>query len=143
MKQKIQAALKDAMRAKDKVKLETIRSLISAIQYEEIEKKVEPLPDDACLSVIQREHKKRKEEVDFAKQAGRNDLLAKLESEIATIETFLPKQMAMEDLEKIISEFKAQNLAANLGTAMKLLKEKYAGQYDSKAASEIAKRIFG
>lgn len=143
MKEQLQNAMKDAMRAKDKVRLEAIRTLLAAIQYEEMEKKVEPLPADGVLAVLQRELKKRKEEVEFAQQANRSDLKEKLAIEIALIEKFLPQQISSSALEKLLSEFKAANASANMGLAMKMLKEKYAGQYDAKLASELAKKIFG
>lgn len=143
MKEKLQAAMKEAMKARDKIRLETIRSIITAIQYEEIEKKVEPLPADACLAICQRELKKRKEEVEFADKANRPDLKEKLAKEMSVIEAFLPQQLSAADLEKIIGDLKAQNASINLGVAMKALKESYAGQYDSKLASEIARKILG
>ena len=142
MKKELQTAMKEAMKAKDKGRLDTIRSLLAAIQYEEMEKKVEDLPSDAALAILQRELKKRREEVEFADKASRADLKEKLSVEIATIESFLPQQMSATDLEKIITQLKSENAGLNMGSAMKLLKEKYPGQYDGKAASEIAKKIF-
>ena len=143
MKAELQAELKTAMKAREQVKVETIRSLISAITYEEIEKKSEPLPKEACLLVFQRELKKRKEELEFAEKAGRQELLTKLGVEMAVIENYLPKQLSPQDLEKTLTDMKASNAEMNMGVAMKALKEKFAGQYDSKMASEMAKKIFG
>ncbi|MBX7144582.1 MAG: GatB/YqeY domain-containing protein [Oligoflexia bacterium] len=143
MKEQLQNAMKDAMRAKDRVRLDAIRTILAAVQYEEMEKKVEPLPADGVLAVLQRELKKRKEEVEFAQQANRADLKEKLAIEIALIEKFLPQQMSASALESLLAQFKANTAGSNMGTAMKMLKEKHAGQYDSKMASEIAKKIFG
>ena len=70
-------------------------------------------------------------------------ILAKLKQEISVLESYLPKQLSAAELEKIISDMKAANPQANMGVIMKALKESYGGQYDSKAASEIAKRIAG
>lgn len=141
MKDAIQSALKDAMRAKDKVRMETIRGILSAIQYDEIQTKTEPLPAEGVLAVLQREIKKRREEIEFAEKAARNDLLERLALEVKCIEAFLPAQLDSLQLEKIINDLKQNTPGLNLGAAMKALKEKYSGQYDSKAASEIAKRI--
>ena len=141
MKQELQAVLKEAMKAKDKVRLETIRALISAITYEEIEKKIEPLPREQALPIFQREIKKRKEELEYAEQAKRSDLIEKLKLEISVIEGFLPKQLSEIELEKYIGDLKAQNPEINLGMVMKSLKDSFAGQYDSKLASDIAKRL--
>lgn len=143
MKEQLQNAVKEAMKARNKVVVETLRSVLTAIQYEEIEKKVEPLPADGILAIMQRELKKRREEIEFAEKANRPELKEKFLLEIAAIEKFLPKQLSGSELENILAQIKASTPGANMGAAMKSLKEKYAGQYDSKAASEIAKRVFG
>jgi len=143
IKAKLKESLKDAMRAKDQVRMDTIRAVISALQYEEIQKGVEDLPDDAALTILKSELKKRKEEMEFAEKANRADAKEKLLKEMATIESYLPKQLSSADLEKILVELKAKDPATNMGIAMKYLKETYAGQYDGRAASETAKKIFG
>jgi uncharacterized protein YqeY len=143
MKATLKDALKVAMKNKDRLRMETIRSLLSEIQYEEMSKSVDELPASDTVLVLQRELKKRQEAIGFEEQANRQDAKAKLQSEIAIIETFLPKQMSPEDLERILNEFKTNIPGAALNGAMKFLKEKYAGQYDGKSASEIAKRVLG
>jgi len=142
MKATLQAAMKDAMRAKDKPKLDTIRGILAAIQYDEMEKKVEPLPDAAIIEVLQREIKKRREEIEFAEKAGRTEQIATLKSDISTIEGFLPRQLAVDELTAIINGFRAADPSLNLGGAMKLLKERHAGTYDGRMASELVKKIF-
>jgi uncharacterized protein len=141
IKEKIQSSIKDALKNKDKIRLDTTRLLLSAIQYEEMQKKVEPLPDDASISVLQREVNRRKEEIEFAEKGNRSDLKEKLLLEITCIETFLPTQLSANDLEKFIVDLKSKDPATNLGAAMKALKDSFAGQYDGKLASEIARKI--
>ena len=143
MKAKLQAAMKEALKAKDKVRLDTVRGVLSAIQYEAMEKKVDDLSADQSLAVIQREIKKRREEIEFATQARRDDLLEKLQQEIAALEGFLPKQLSAVELEKILVDHKTSTPAATMSSSMKMLKEGYPGQYDGKMASELAKRVFG
>ena len=143
MKEKIQQSIKEAMKRKDKVRLETLRSLSTAIQYEEIAKKVDTLSPEACLTIAQGELKKRKEAIEFAEKGNRPDLKERLEAEIGVIKEFLPQQLSAEDLERAIVDMKTANPALNLGTAMKGLKEKFAGQYDSKLASDIARKLLG
>ena len=142
MKAELQAAMKDAMRAKQKNRLEAIRTLLAAIQYEEMEKKVDALPPDSILGLLQRELKKRKEELEFAEKASRDDLKGKLAEEISVIEGFLPKQLSAADLENALMQMRAETPGLNMGAAMKVLKEKFPGQYDGKLASEIAKKLF-
>jgi uncharacterized protein YqeY len=143
MKEAIRATLKDAMKARDQVRLDTIRSILTEIQYEEMQKGIDNLPAQDTLPILQRELKKRQEAIHFSEQANRLDAIDKLKAEIAVIETFMPKQLTAEQLEGIVKEFAASTPGAAMPLAMKFLKEKYAGQYDGKIASEVAKRVLG
>ena len=143
MKAQLKDALKVAMKAQDKLKLETIRSALTEIQYEEMQKSISDLGPTECLQVLQREVKKRQEAIQFEEQAGRVDAKEKLVKEIAILEEFLPKQMSGDELEKIVVSLKEQTPGLSLNIVMKHLKDKYAGQYDGKSASEIVKRVLG
>lgn len=143
MKATLKDALKSAMKAKDKISLDTIRSVLTEIQYEEMQKSIEELGATECLQVVQREVKKRLEAIQFEEQAGRAEQKAKLQAEIAVLENFLPKQLSSEELEKIIVHLKESTPGLALNLVMKHLKDNYAGQYDGKSASEIAKRVVG
>lgn len=143
MKAILKDALKTAMKSQDKLRMETIRSILSEIQYEEMQKSVDELSSNDCSLILQRELKKRQEAIGFEEQANRPEAKEKLLGEIAIIESFLPKQLSPADLEKILVEYKSSTPGAALSTAMKFLKEQYAGQYDGKSASEIAKRVLG
>jgi uncharacterized protein YqeY len=142
MKQKLKESLKIAMKAQDKLRMETIRALISEIQYEEMRAEKDELPTSECNIVLQREVKKRSEAIGFAESAKRLEERDKLQSEIKIIEEFLLKQLSAEELDKLLTDFKGSSQGAVLGTAMKFLKDQFAGQYDGKLASEIARRIF-
>lgn len=143
MKATLKDALKSAMKAKDKISLDTIRSVLTEIQYEEMQKSIEELGATECLQVVQREVKKRLEAIQFEEQAGRAEQKAKLQAEIAVLENFLPKQLSSDELEKIIVHLKESTPGLALNLVMKHLKDNYAGQYDGKSASEIAKRVVG
>jgi uncharacterized protein YqeY len=143
MKARLQEEMKVAMKAREKVKLETIRSLISAIKYEEIQKGVEDIPEDASIALLQREVKKRKEEMEFAEKANRPELIEKLKEEMACIEAFLPAQLGAEELEKIVRDLKDKNPGANMGAIMKSLQEGFSGRYNGKLASDIVKKVLG
>jgi uncharacterized protein YqeY len=91
---------------------------------------------------LQRELKKRNEAIPFEEQANRPEAKAKLLAEVAIIEEFLPKQMSSAKLEELLNTYKSTTDQASMSTAMKYLKENFAGQYDGKSASEIAKRVF-
>ncbi|RMG44645.1 MAG: GatB/YqeY domain-containing protein [Candidatus Dadabacteria bacterium] len=140
MKDKLKSAMKEALKAKDKVRLDTIRSLLSAIQYEEMQQNKDSLSDDAVLAVLKRELKRRKEELDFAKQSGREDLIKELELQIKAVEEFLPEQLDSNTLEKIVAEIVSSQESPSIGSVMKTLKEKYSGQYDARLASELVRK---
>jgi uncharacterized protein len=143
MRDQFKAAMKAALKAGDKVRLDTVRSVLAAIQYEEMERKVDNLTDEQITAIVQRESKKRREELEFAEQAKRPELKDKFLAEIKILEEFLPKQLSAPELETIITGLKTNTPGLNVGAAMKLLKETYAGQYDGKLASEVVKRVLG
>lgn len=143
MKEKLKTSMKEAMKAKAKVRLQTIRSLLSALQYEEMQKGVDELEDKDGIAVLKSEIKKRKESLEFAEKDSREDQIADLNTEIATIEEFLPSQLSAEQLESIVLEMKSQDPEIQLGGIMKTLKDSYGGQYDGKLASEIARKLVG
>jgi uncharacterized protein YqeY len=143
MKKELKDQLKVAMKAQDKVRLDTIRSILSEMQYEEMQKNVDELAQNEQMAVIQRELKKRQEAVQFEEQAKREEAKERLLAEIAVIEALLPKQLSVADLERIVGELKASTPNLSLNVVMKHLKETYAGQYDGKSASDVAKRLVG
>lgn len=140
-KSNFQEDLKTAMKAKDKVKLETIRALLSEFQYAEMQSGKDELTNDEVIAILKREAKKRSEEIEFAEKGDRAESLAKSREELAVIESYLPKQMSEQEIEVALLTFKGSNPSANMGTAMSFLKEKFAGQYDGKVASAVAKRV--
>jgi uncharacterized protein YqeY len=142
MREDLQVKLKEYMKQKDRVRADTVRSIISAFQYEEMAKKVDALDKDSAIAILQRELKKRKEELEFVEKSGRPELVEKNQIETEVIEALLPQQMNAEALTQLISELKEQLQAKNMGIVMKTLQEKYAGQYDGKTASELAKKLF-
>jgi uncharacterized protein len=143
MKAKLKDALKDAMKARAQVRVETIRALLSEIQYDEIQKKVDDLPEADCLVILKRELNRRKEEAEFAEKAQRADHSARLVEEMSVINAFLPRQLDEGELEEIIGKLKAEQPELNVAGAMKHLKDRFSGSFDGKAASTVAKRLLG
>jgi uncharacterized protein YqeY len=141
LKPTLRDALKESMKKRDGVRTETVRSLLSAIQYLEMEKSVEELSAEESLGVVQREAKKRREEIEFAEKAGRFETITSLERELAIIEEFLPKQLSRAELVDIVTELSAGLGSKNLGELMKLLKERHSGCYDGKMASDVAREV--
>lgn len=142
MKLKLKEDLKTAMKAKDKLTMEVIRGILSAVQYEEMQIGTEDLPQEKFTAVLKNEVKKRKEALEFM-PASRTTEIDTINQELKIIEKYLPAQIAGAELEKLINDLKISISGANMGLVMKALKDKYFGQYDAKEASELAKKICG
>lgn len=98
LKQKLQEELKQAMLARDEVKTSTLRLLLSAINYYEIQKGGAgyEASDEDVLTVIQKEVKQRKESIEQFKAGGRQDLVDKETKELEVLQTYLPEQLSNE-----------------------------------------------
>lgn len=103
MKERILEDLKNAMKNQDKETLSTIRMLKGALQLEEINKKQE-LTDDEVITIVGKQIKTRKESILEFEKAGRTDLADKTKAEIVILEKYLPEQLSLEEVNKIIDE---------------------------------------
>jgi len=89
LKEKLQEDLKNAMKAKDSVKLEVVRSVVTGIKNLEVQKMGEA-DDNDVLQVIKQEVKKRREAIEMYQKAGRTDLLEREKAELSVLESYLP-----------------------------------------------------
>ena len=136
---KIEQDLKQAMLAKDEVRLSVLRMLKSAVKYVAIEKKG-AVDEGQVTQVIQKQIKQRQESIQQFVSGGRKDLAAKEEQELRVLESYLPKQIPDEELKKIVAEAVKSEGAADkkdFGRLMKLLSQKLAGSADNKRLSQI------
>lgn len=137
----LQADLKNAQLARDEVKVSTLRLLLSEAKNKEIEKGGS-LSDEDIISLIQREVKKRKEAAAGFRSGGREDSAVKEEAEAKVLEAYLPAQMDVEELTKIvedtINEMGASSLA-DLGKVMGAVMGKVKGQADGTIVSNLVK----
>ena len=140
LKEKLLADMKEALRAKDSLRLNTIRSVISAIKNQEIDLHKE-LQDEEVLPLITREVKKRKEAASLFEQGGRLDLMEKEKQEHAILQTYLPEQISEEDLRKriqeVITETEAQGMK-DFGKIMKVLVPEFKGKADNGLIKDLA-----
>jgi uncharacterized protein len=129
-KEKLEVALKEAMRAGDDVRKRSVRMVLAAVRQVEIDKQIK-LDEPAVLSIIQKEIKTRKESVEEARGANRPDIVAATEAEIVVLQAYLPEAMPASELkvmvEKAISEVDAK-LPSDMGKVMKLLLPRVAGR---------------
>ena len=143
IKEQLSQSLKDAMRAKDDVSKRTIRMALAAIKNAEIDQQTE-LDDPAILAILQKEVKMRRETIEGAEQAGRDDLIAEAEKEIVVLEAFLPKGLSPDELETIVSEAIAEVGATSMremGQVMQAVMPKVRGRADGKEVNEIVRRL--
>jgi len=101
LKDRIGAEMKEAMRAKDATRLESIRLLRAAIQRREVDDRVE-LTDDEVVSVLQKMIKQGKDSIEQFSKGGRDDLVAKEAATLAVLETYLPEQIDSAELSALI-----------------------------------------
>ena len=141
----INTAVKEAMKAKDERKLGTLRMVNSSIKNADIEARGHgkpPLSDAELLSVLQKMIKQRQEAVELYDRGGRAELAAQERAEIAIISAYLPKQMSEDEVKAAIGAAIAEINAAgikDMGKVIGVLKAKYAGQMDFAKASGLVK----
>lgn len=139
--EQLQEAQKDAMRAKDKVRLGTIRMALAEIKQRQIDSQLQP-DNTNVLAVLTKMVKQRKESVVQFKAAGRDDLADTEQAEIAVIEQFLPQALTAAELatllEQAISESGASSMQ-DMAKVMALLKPQVQGRTDMGALSALVK----
>ncbi len=140
LKDKLLANMKEALKSKDSLRLNTIRSVISAIKNQEIDLRRE-LQEEEILSVVTREGKKRKEASALFKQGGRTDLMEKEDQELVILQDYLPEQVSEEDLRKRIQEVIAETGAEGMkdfGKIMKVLVPEFKGKAYNSVIKDLA-----
>ena len=140
LKEKLLAEMKEALRSKDTLRLNTIRSVVSAIKNQEIDRRKD-LEEDEILTLVTREVKKRKEASALFKEGGRTDLMEKENREMEILQAYLPEQVSEEDLRKRIQEVIAETGAEGMkdfGKIMKVLVPEFKGKADNAVIKELA-----
>ena len=140
----ISDAIKDAMRAKDKVALDALRAVKAQILLLKTEAKGAEVSAEQEIAILQRMIKQRKDSYDQFTAQNRSDLAEVEEAQSKIIEKFLPQQMSSEELEKamknIIAETGAES-AKDLGKVMGMASKQLAGKSDGKSISDMAKKL--
>ena len=141
--ERIDADLKDAMRAKEAGKLSVLRGLKSALKYAAIEKADAALDDAAAVQVIRKQVKQRQDSIESFEKGGRPELAAKEKEELEILNAYLPKGLSAEELSALVRETIAEVGAtskAQMGAVMKALQAKVAGRADGKTLSSEVQR---
>ena len=145
LKEQLQSDLTTAMRARDQVGASTLRMALTAVTTEEVAgTEHRELTDDDVLKVLTKEAKKRREAATAYTGAGRAELAAKEEAELAVLEGYLPKQLSDEELEGIVRDAVASSGASGMpqmGLAMKAANAAVAGRAEGGRVAAVVRRV--
>lgn len=147
LKDKLSNDLKDAMRARDEVRLRTIRSLRAALMEREIELRqggAAELTGEQEMEVVQKQAKQRRDSIDQYAKADRADLKEKEEEELSIIEEYLPRQMSEDEVRKVLHEVIAATGAASprdMGKVMGAAMERVRGLADGRKVQQLATEL--
>ena len=143
MKEELLKALKEAMKEKDELKKDTITMLRAAIlQVEKDEKKV--LTQSEMEAIVAKQIKSRKESLKDYEKANRDDIVRKVKKEIEILTKYLPEQLTIEEIKKLISEAIQKTGAAtprDMGKVMQEIRPQIAGKADGKFVSDMVKQM--
>jgi uncharacterized protein YqeY len=144
--QKIQEDLKTAVRSQDKVKISTLRMILSALKNAELEER-EELSDETELAVVASYARRIKESIEEFRKAERGDLVAKEQAELLIVLSYLPEQMSDDDIhreaERVIAEIGAatpRDMGRVMGEMMRRFKGKVDGGSVNRIVSDLLKK---
>jgi uncharacterized protein YqeY len=140
----VMAKLKDAMKAKDTVALESLRAIKSAILLEQTQAGGQSeLTSEAEIKLLQKLVKQRRDSATIFKEQGRDDLAGPEEAQIEVISQFLPQQLSQEEvaavIDQVIQEIGASSMQ-DMGRVMGMVTKQLAGQADGKTISTLVKQ---
>jgi len=139
--QRLAEDLTRAMKAREMPRVYVLRGLLTAVKNLKVEKRGAVLAEAELVQLVRREIRKREEAEEFATKAGRSELVEQNRSERAMLESYVPAQLDPGELESLIRKIAARPDARSLGAIMAALREDFAGRFDGRRASEIARRV--
>lgn len=145
LREKIADDMRDAMKARESVRVAALRMLMSSVKNTEVEKRHE-LSDDEVIDVVTKEAKRRRESIEAFQQGGRNDLVEKETAELAVLEAYLPERLSDDELAALVDAAIAETGATSpkqMGDVMKALMPKLRGRADGGQVSALVKSKLG
>jgi len=145
LKENLLSDIKGALKAKESLKLNTIRGLISEIKNREIDLRRE-LGDDEIISIISTQIKKRKEAAALFKKGGRNDLFEQESQEMVILQEYLPEQVSEDELRRRVQEVITELGIAemkDLGRVMKVIIPEFKGRADNGQIKNLVAECLG
>jgi len=141
IKERITSDLKEAMRARDKKKLDALRQITAAIKQIEVDERIE-VDEARLLAILDKMAKQRKESIEQYQKAQRDDLVAQEQYELDVISSYLPEPLTEQEIHQLIEEavndLDAQSMA-DMGKVMGQLKPKLQGRADMGEVSQLIK----
>ncbi len=143
LKDQIKADIKEAMRAKDTARRDTLRNLSAAIKQIEVDERKE-LSDSEVEAILTKYAKQREDALAQFKEAGRDDLVAKEEAELAVVRSYLPEPLSDEELKAAVVAIVEQVGATSMkdmGKIMGAVKKEYGSRADGAKVNKLVKEI--
>ncbi len=137
----LQADLRSAMKARAMDRVYVLRGVIAAVKNVKVEKRTDELSEADISALIRKEANKRAEAAEFARKANRTELIDENQRQQAILESYLPQQLDAEALQAKIREIADELGTTQIGPIMGKLRERFAGQYDGKLASELVRKL--
>ncbi len=132
---------KTAMKAGERIRIDTLRLIKAGIQRAAIDKRKDRLDDSEVIQVLSQQAKQRRETIESAKQSNRQDILTQTEQELALLNSYLPQQLSEEALRQLIDEA-IVSVGRTQGPIMKHVMAKASGAADGKVVSRlVAERL--
>ncbi len=145
LKTDISNAMKDAMRARDKVRLGALRLILAEIKRVEVDERIE-VEDARVLSILDKMSKQRRDSIKQFHAAGRDDLVAQEQTELDIISEFMPAALGDDEITALIAQAIEQSKAESvrdMGKVMALIKPQIQGRADMAAVSKQVKAALG
>ena len=145
LKDSLRSDLTDAIRSRDQLRADTLLMVLTSVTTEEVAgTEARQLSDDEVLKVVAKEAKKRREASSAYTDAGRAELAAREDAELAVIKAYLPAQLGDEEIEALVAEAVAETGATGmpqLGLVMKTVQPRVAGRADGGRVAAIVRKV--
>jgi uncharacterized protein YqeY len=141
--ERLEADLKEAVRARDAIRISTIRLVRAAVQNAEIARR-RPLTDEELIAILRSEVKRRREAIEEFDRGGRNDLVQKEELELAVLMGYLPVPLGEQEIRDLVVEVVAEQGATSLrdfGRVMSQVMRRVAGRAEGKTVERIVREV--
>ncbi|HEU5394709.1 MAG TPA: GatB/YqeY domain-containing protein [Candidatus Methylomirabilis sp.] len=151
LRARLDADLKEALKAGEKIRASAIRMLLAAVKTREVAEdrrgdRRAPLPDAEVLQVIASACKQRRDSIEQFRAGGRQDLVEKETAELAVLEAYLPRALTPEEVRAAVAEAIRETGATSprdMGKVMSRLMSELAGRADGKLVSELVREALG